>query len=61
MYDLPELCRATDACWRGLAAAFRRAAIEDVPDRLTRGAETEAAWYDPGMLFSQTCGYPLVH
>ncbi|MFQ5755211.1 MAG: hypothetical protein ACE5H7_03850 [Acidiferrobacterales bacterium] len=61
MYDLPAIRRATDAWWRGLAAAFRRAGIENVLDALTRGDETGVAWYDPGPLFSQTCGYPLVH
>ena len=31
MYDLPELRAATDAWWRGLAQAFRREGIADLP------------------------------
>jgi len=61
MYDLPELRAATDAWWQGLARAFRRAGLAEVPDALDRDRGTEAVWRDPGLLFSQTCGYPLTH
>jgi ABC-type phosphate/phosphonate transport system substrate-binding protein len=61
MYDLPELAAATDAWWRGLAAAFRRAGLPEVPDHLTRAVERPGHWLDPALLFSQTCGYPLTH
>lgn len=61
MYDLPEFRAATDAWWQGLARAFRRAAIAEVPDRLARETNYREAWLRPDLLFSQTCGYPLTH
>jgi ABC-type phosphate/phosphonate transport system substrate-binding protein len=61
MYDLPEVAAATDGWWRGLAAAFRRAGLEEVPDRLRRDVALPGHWLDPALLFSQTCGYPLTH
>lgn len=60
MYDLPELRAATDAWWAGLAAAFRAEGVAGVPERLTRSDDIAAAWRSPALLFSQTCGYPLV-
>jgi ABC-type phosphate/phosphonate transport system substrate-binding protein len=59
MYDLPELRRATDSWWQGLATAFRREGLEDVPAQLTRASCAEDLWQDSALLFSQTCGYPL--
>ena len=61
MYDLPELRSATDAWWQGLARSFRKAGLAEVPDRLNRDATMPDLWRDPALLFSQTCGYPLVH
>ena len=61
MYDLPELTGATDAWWAGLAGAFRRAGIAEVPSTLCRPEGTTSLWRDPAFLFSQTCGYPLTH
>ena len=58
MYDLPEVREATDGLWRSLAARLRRRGI-DAPATLTRG-DADAAWSDPNLLLSQTCGYPLV-
>lgn len=60
MYDLPEVRWATDAWWAGLARAFRAEGVADVPDCLTRTGPYHGAWADPNLLFSQTCGYPLV-
>jgi ABC-type phosphate/phosphonate transport system substrate-binding protein len=61
MYDLPEVEAATDTWWKGLARAFRREGISDVPDQLWRGASYRELWTRPDLLLSQTCGYPLVH
>ncbi len=61
MYDLPEVTLATDSWWRGLAGAMTREGIAEVPHSLTRGAEFVDLWRDPGLLISQTCGYPLTH
>jgi ABC-type phosphate/phosphonate transport system substrate-binding protein len=60
MYDLPEVQSATDAWWNGLARAFRREGLKDVPDDLRRGEDYCAAWTSPNLLLSQTCGYPFV-
>ena len=60
MYDLAALRSATDSWWAGLAAHFRRAGVGAVPDRLTRPGEGAAFWLAPSLLFSQSCGYPLV-
>jgi len=61
MYDLPEARAATDAWWRGLAQAFGRAGLPQVPDHLTRGSGARRLWRARDLLFSQTCGYPLTH
>jgi ABC-type phosphate/phosphonate transport system substrate-binding protein len=61
MYDLPEVRAATDDWWQGLACAFAKEGLEDVPQELTRGDAEDATWQDPALLFSQTCGYPLVN
>jgi ABC-type phosphate/phosphonate transport system substrate-binding protein len=61
MYDLAGLARATDAWWGGLAQHMRREGIIDVPEILVRPDQLEAHWLSPGLLFSQTCGYPLTH
>jgi ABC-type phosphate/phosphonate transport system substrate-binding protein len=60
MYDLPALRPATDAWWAGLSAHFRRAGVRGVPDRLSRPGEGPGFWLSPDLLFSQSCGYPLV-
>lgn len=60
MYDLAAARRATDSWWTGLSAHFRCAGVHDVPDRLSRPGEGPAFWLAPGLLFSQSCGYPLV-
>jgi ABC-type phosphate/phosphonate transport system substrate-binding protein len=61
MYDLQELRVATDAWWQGLARAFRREGIADVPDALDRREAYGDLWLTRDLLFSQTCGYPLTH
>ena len=61
MYDLPEVARATNAWWAGLARAFAGEGLDDVPDRLTRAETSAATWRAPDLLLSQTCGYPLTH
>ena len=60
MYDPPELRREVDAWWSGLAAAFRREGIADVPDRLDRSIAFDALWSAPDLLFAQACGFPLI-
>jgi ABC-type phosphate/phosphonate transport system substrate-binding protein len=61
MYDLVELRPATDAWWRGLARAFRRQGVPDVPESLVRRARDARLWRDSSLFFAQICGYPLTH
>lgn len=61
MYDLYEMQGATNEFWQGLARAFRREGIDDVPDRLEAPVDYEEHWLSPDLFFSQTCGYPLRH
>jgi ABC-type phosphate/phosphonate transport system substrate-binding protein len=61
MYDLPEIEATTDEWWKGLARAFRREGITDVPDTLWRGESYRELWTRGDLLLSQTCGYPLTH
>lgn len=59
MYDLPGAQPITDRWWSGLADHFRQAGIDGVPARLARNPRP--AWTDRQLLFSQTCGYPLIN
>lgn len=60
MYDLPALRPATNSWWTGLSRHFRRAGVQGVPDRLSRPGEGIEFWLASDLLFSQSCGYPLV-
>jgi ABC-type phosphate/phosphonate transport system substrate-binding protein len=60
MYDLVELADVTDAFWGGMASRLVERGVP-APPRLTRDFDTpEQSWNDPQLLFSQTCGYPLM-
>lgn len=59
MYDLPELQAANDALWRAVAERLAASGADEVPLRLTRGADLETLWTSPALLLAQTCGYPL--
>ncbi len=61
MYDLPELRAQTDALWQRLAAAMRDAGVNDVPDSLSREEPCHSIWRRRDLIFSQTCGYPMMH
>ena len=60
MYDIPETMAATDAWWGGLARHFAAAGVADPPAALTRPGQGPGFWLRPDLLFSQTCGYPLI-
>jgi ABC-type phosphate/phosphonate transport system substrate-binding protein len=55
MYDWPELREDTDRFWAALAGEL------GVSGPLWRGDDYSAAWRNPALLFSQTCGYPFTH
>jgi ABC-type phosphate/phosphonate transport system substrate-binding protein len=61
MYDPPPLHAAHDALWAAIAQRLHTDGVDGAPDRLTRGETPETIWGDPGLLLSQTCGYPLVN
>ncbi len=60
MYALPEIADITEQWWSGLAGHFEDAGVADVPRQLSHPADPVAHWSDPRLLFSQTCGYPLM-
>ena len=60
MYDLDPVREATDAWWAGIAKACRAEGLRDVPDTLWRDGPREDLWRSPGLMISQTCGYPLL-
>jgi ABC-type phosphate/phosphonate transport system substrate-binding protein len=55
MYDWPEVRSSTDALWRVLRREL------GVDGELDRSIPYEEAWCEPGLVFSQTCGFPLTH
>lgn len=61
MYAEPELRPAMEGWWTGVARHLRGRGVTDVPDALTWSDDRYRAWRAPDLLFSQTCGHPLVH
>lgn len=59
MYDLAALRWATDALWRKIATTLSARGIA-TPAGLDHRADYAAVWHEPGLLLSQSCGYPLV-
>lgn len=57
MYDRPETAAANDRLWTLIRAELRAAGI-DAPPSLTRGEDLMVQWRDPGLVLSQTCGFP---
>ena len=55
MYDWPEIRKATDSFWQGLA---RHAGVSGDLDRKTVFSDL---WKSSSLQFSQTCGYPFTH
>ena len=61
MYVEPELRPAIERWWNGVAGHLRNQGVADVPDALTWSEDRYRPWQSPDLLFSQTCGHPLVH
>lgn len=57
MYDWPELQPAHDALWSAIAERLDAAGIA-APKRLDRILPPAEVWRRPGLVLSQTCGYP---
>ena len=58
MYRVPD--GALAAFWRGLRTHLRTQGFADTPERLEAPVDLLGHWLAPDLLFSQTCGYPLV-
>jgi ABC-type phosphate/phosphonate transport system substrate-binding protein len=61
MYDLPELTAATDAWWSGLRRHFAAQGVAELPAALNRTGDPVARLQAEGLIFAQTCGFPLTH
>jgi ABC-type phosphate/phosphonate transport system substrate-binding protein len=61
MYDLPELAVSTDAWWSGLRRHFAAQGLRDLPETLTRSGDPVDRLKRDGLIFAQTCGFPLTH
>jgi len=61
MYDLPELTAATDAWWNGLAEHLAAQGFRDLPTALNRAGDPVDRLKAEGLIFAQTCGFPLTH
>ena len=61
MYAEPELRPSIERWWTGVARHLRDHGVEDVPNALTWSDDRYREWRSPNLLFSQTCGHPLVH
>lgn len=59
MYDWPEVREAMDGFWSGLHRHLSAAGI-DAPAALDRRDDYKSIWLEPGLILSQTCGYPYV-
>lgn len=60
MYEIAETAVATNAWWDGIARSFIAAGVTNVPVALTRPGMGSDFWLRPDLLFSQTCGYPMI-
>lgn len=60
MYDLPALRPVNDLWWAALRDRLRAAGIANAPESRIPVTDRESHWTDPALLFSQTCGYPLL-
>ncbi len=61
MYDWPEIRWATDSWWSGLCSHLRAAGFRNLPKEHNRTTPLHDQWCSPDLLFTQICGYPLVH
>lgn len=60
MYDFPEVRKATDAWWSGVAKYMRQAGVENPPTTLQHDIGVKALWEDENLFLSQCCGFDVV-
>lgn len=53
--------QAVQALWIALRRALGEEGLHGLPDAVVWPQDLHAHWLDPGLLLSQTCGYPLTH
>lgn len=58
MYDWPEVAWAHDQLWAALAERLNAAGIA-APETVDRSRDADLVWRDPGLVLSQTCGFPF--
>jgi ABC-type phosphate/phosphonate transport system substrate-binding protein len=58
MYDWPEVAWANDALWEAIARRLGASGIA-APPALDRTRSCDTVWRAPGLVLSQTCGYPF--
>src|SRR3954464_15334928 len=61
MYDLPELAAVTDAWWAALRRHFAAQGLRDLPETLNRTGDPVDRLKGEGLIFAQTCGFPMTH
>ena len=61
MYCEAEVRPATERWWAGLSRHLQDHGVQGVPESLTWPADYHDHWRSEELLFSQTCGYPLVN
>lgn len=61
MYTLPEITDTVDKWWRGVARHMRTAGACTTPDTLVQPTSVLEHWTDENLVFSQTCGFPLIY
>jgi ABC-type phosphate/phosphonate transport system substrate-binding protein len=59
MYNLPEMRQVNARFWEALRGLLLEAGVADLPGALTFERRPVPERLESGMLFSQTCGYPL--
>ncbi len=57
MYDWPEVRWAHDALWAAIAKRLAALGVK-APATLDRDRPADDVWLDPGLVLSQTCGWP---
>lgn len=58
MYDWPEVRGAHDALWAAIAKRLAALGV-GAPATLDRERPADDVWLDPGLVLSQTCGWPF--
>lgn len=60
MYDFPEVRKATDAWWAGVAKHMQIAGVDNVPEQLQHDKPVKSLWQNEQLFLSQCCGFDVV-